>query len=101
VVEWLSMMCCHGWCDDKEIKSPRDAHKNCNITEDITEDIILYIYYIYIRLKPVKTGCNILKNRSKPVVAVPVPVFENFQKSTTGSGPGFPNLDQKPDLTGL
>jgi hypothetical protein len=52
-------------------------------------------------LKPVKTGLDLYKNHLKPVVAVPVAVFGNFQIWTTGSGPGFPNLDQKPDLTGL
>jgi hypothetical protein len=53
------------------------------------------------RLKPVVTVFLYIKNRSKLVVAVPVAVFENCQKKTAGCSPGFPILDQKPDLTGL
>jgi hypothetical protein len=53
------------------------------------------------QFNPVKTGLYLYKNRSKPVAPVPVAVFENVQMWTTGFGSGFPNLDKKPDLTGL
>ena len=69
--------------------------------EFFSKNQVKIVQYIYIKLKPVVTGFLYIKNHSKPVVAVPVVVFENRQKKTAGCSPGFPILDQKPDLTGL